>query len=65
MQGFRLGHDPAWRPRQHAWRTSRKRLALLRAVEAVETDAFRVLVVQDFEGIAFEDGDDGAGGLTL
>jgi hypothetical protein len=36
-------------------------LALLRAVDAAEADAFRVLVVQDFDGVAVEDGDDGAG----
>jgi len=37
--------------------------AFLRAVDATETDAFRVLVVQDFDGVAIEDGDDGAGKL--
>jgi hypothetical protein len=31
------------------------RLALLRAVDAAQTDAFRVSVVEDFEGIAVED----------
>ena len=36
-------------------------LALLRTVDAAEADAFRALVVQDFEGVAVEDGDDGAG----
>ena len=36
-------------------------LALLRAVDATEADTFRVLVVQDFEGVAVEDGDDRAG----
>jgi hypothetical protein len=36
-------------------------LAFLWTVNAVETDAFRVLVVQDFESVAVEDGDDGAG----
>jgi hypothetical protein len=36
-------------------------LALLRAVDAAQADAFRVLVVQDFEGVAVEDGDDGVG----
>ena len=36
-------------------------LAFLRAVDAAEADAFRVLVVQDFDGVAVEDGDDGAG----
>jgi len=33
-------------------------LALLRAVDAAEADAFSALVVQDFEGVAVEDGDD-------
>ena len=28
----------------------------LRAVEAAETDTFRVLIVQHFEGVAVEDG---------
>jgi hypothetical protein len=37
------------------------RLAFLWAVDAGKTDAFRVLVVQDFDGVAVEDGDDGAG----
>ena len=36
-------------------------LAFLRAVDAAEADAFRVVVVQDFDGVAVEDGDDGAG----
>ena len=31
-------------------------LALLRAVDAAEADAFRVAIVQDFEGVAVEDG---------
>lgn len=35
-------------------------MALLRAVDPVEADAFRVVVVQDFEGVAVEDGGDGA-----
>jgi hypothetical protein len=30
-------------------------LALFRAVDAVETDAFGVSAVQDFEGVAVED----------
>lgn len=34
---------------------------LLRAVDAIEADAFRVSVVEDFEGAAVEDGADGAG----
>jgi hypothetical protein len=36
------------------------RLALLRAVDAAQADAFRVSVVEDFEGIAVEDPDDEA-----
>jgi hypothetical protein len=36
------------------------RLALLGAVDTVQADAFRVLVVEDFEGIAVEDPDDEA-----
>jgi hypothetical protein len=36
-------------------------LAFLRAVNPAETDAFRVLVVQDFDGVAVENGDDLAG----
>jgi hypothetical protein len=40
-------------------------LAFLWAVDAVEADAFRLLVVQDFEGVAVEDGDDGACLLLL
>jgi hypothetical protein len=36
-------------------------LFFLRAVEAAQTDAFRALMVQDFDGIAVEDGDDRAG----
>jgi hypothetical protein len=40
-------------------------LAFLRAVNADEADAFRVLVVEDFEGIAVEDGDDGAGEVGI
>ena len=31
------------------------RLAFLRVVDAAETDAFRMLVVQDFDGIALDD----------
>jgi hypothetical protein len=33
-------------------------LAFLTAVDAAEADAFRVLVRQNFDGIAVEDGDD-------
>jgi hypothetical protein len=36
-------------------------LALLRAVDAVESDAFGVVIVQDFDSVAIEHGDDGAG----
>jgi len=36
-------------------------LAFLGAINPAEADAFRVLVVQDFEGVAVEDGDDRAG----
>jgi hypothetical protein len=31
-------------------------LAFLRAADATEADALRVLVVQDFDGVAVEDG---------
>jgi hypothetical protein len=34
-------------------------LTFLRAVDAAEADTFRVLVRQNFDGIAGEDGDDG------
>ncbi len=34
------------------------RLPLLRVVDAAEADAFRVLVVEHFEGVAIEDTDD-------
>jgi hypothetical protein len=30
------------------------------AINPVEADAFSVLIVQNFEGVAVEDGDDGA-----
>jgi hypothetical protein len=36
-------------------------LALLWAIDAIETDTFRVVVVQNFDGVAVEDGDDGPG----
>jgi hypothetical protein len=32
-----------------------------RLVDVTETDAFRVVVVQDLDGVAIEDGGDGAG----
>jgi hypothetical protein len=34
-----------------------------RAVDAVEAETFSVVVVQDFEGVAVEGGNDGAGGV--
>ena len=39
-------------------------VVFLRAVDAAESDTFRVLVVQDFDGVAVEDGDDGAGEVS-
>jgi hypothetical protein len=36
-------------------------LAFFWAVDAIKADAFGVMVVQDFDGVAVEDGDDGAG----
>ena len=36
-------------------------LALLRAVDAIEAKAFSPAVGQDFDGVAVEGGDDGAG----
>jgi hypothetical protein len=42
-------------------RSLAKGLAFLRTVDATQSDTLRVLVVQDFEGVAVEDGDDGAG----
>ena len=36
-------------------------LALLRAVDTTESDAFSAVVVQDFDGVAVEDTNDGAG----
>ena len=36
-------------------------LAFLLTVDALESDTFGVFVVQDFDGVAFEDEDDGAG----
>lgn len=35
-------------------------MALIRRVESVETGTFRVLVVQNFDRVAVEDGDHGA-----
>ena len=37
-------------------------LALLRAVDPAEADVFGLLVVQNLDRVAVEDGDDGAGG---
>jgi hypothetical protein len=34
---------------------------LLRAIDAVETDAFSAVVVQSFDSVAVEDRDNGAG----
>ena len=39
---------------------SREMVLFLRTVYATEADTLRVLVVQDFDGVAVEDGDDGA-----
>jgi hypothetical protein len=39
---------------------SREMVLFLRTVYAAEADTLRVLVVQDFDGVAVEDGDDGA-----
>ena len=36
-------------------------LTFLGAVDAIEADAYRVLVVQDFDRVAVEDDDNGAG----
>jgi hypothetical protein len=40
-------------------------LALLGAVDAAESDTFSAVVVQDLDGVAVENGDDGVVGLTL
>jgi hypothetical protein len=61
------GHESlAGRPILERQRTNRKAGELrngcidllLEAVDAAEADTFRVLIVQHFEGIAVEDGDD-------
>ena len=39
-------------------------LPFLRAVNPAEADAFRARVVQDFNGVAVEDGDDEGGGRS-
>jgi len=36
-------------------------LFLLRTVDPVQSDAFRAVVVQHFDGVAVEEGNDGAG----
>jgi hypothetical protein len=36
-------------------------LALLQTIDLAEADTFSVVVVQDFDGVAVEDRDDGAG----
>jgi len=36
-------------------------LPLLRIVDTVQADAFSAAVVQDFDGVAVEDGENGAG----
>ena len=41
------------------------RLAFPRAFDAAEADAFRVLVVEDFDGVTVEDGDDWAGKVRI
>ena len=38
-----------------------RRLTLLRTVGATEMDAFRMVIVQDFNSVFVEDGDDGSG----
>ena len=35
-------------------------MAVLRTVDTAEADSFRMGVVEDFDGVAVEDGDDGA-----
>lgn len=39
-------------------------LAFLRAVDAIQSDTFRAVMVQDFESVAVEDGDDLAGEVS-
>jgi len=39
-------------------------LALLRAVDTTKTDTCRTSVMQDFDGVAVEDGDNGAGKVS-
>lgn len=40
-------------------------LAFLRAVNAVEPDTFSLSVVEYVDGVAVEDGDDGAGEVSI
>jgi hypothetical protein len=42
------------------FRSSAEGLAFLRAVNAAEANTFSAVVVQNFDGVAIEDGDDGA-----
>ncbi len=44
-------------------RSLAKRLGFLRAVDAIQVDAFRPFVVQHFDGVAVNNGDDEAGEL--
>ena len=41
-----------------------KGLAFLRTVDAAQADALRVGIVQDFDGVAIEEGDDRAGEVS-
>ena len=50
------------KPQSGAWGNGCIDLLLL-AIDVAEADAFRVLVVQDFDGVAIEDGDDGTSKL--
>jgi len=55
-----LGFRRAIKLHSVRWRN----LAVFRAVDAVQADAFSVVVVQDFDGVAVENGDDGAGEVS-
>jgi hypothetical protein len=39
-------------------------LSLLREIDAVEPNAFSAVVVENFDRVAVEDGDDGAGKVS-
>jgi len=39
-------------------------LAFLRTVDAAQPEAFRLTIVQDVDGVAVDDGDDGAGEVS-